>query len=252
MIQVGIRITPPLVPLLEVEGLVDYVLLDLGHRQPWSLAKKTWARQLRKRLPICIHAFDSLCSIDAFDSTALDCIEEAVEVSRASWFSEHIGFTVPHGQMAITFASPLTAEAIEAMSANASLLCEYLRIPVLLEDLGRPIAWPWDIVSEVEAIQQLLRKTQCDLLLDLSQASTTAVARGLTTVDYLHLLPLDRVREIHIEPTLEYGQSWQNEFDILELILPLTSAQAITIERLPNAGDDSRHYLQRVRKLCTT
>src|SRR5262249_58805312 len=47
-------------------------------------------------------------------------------------------------------------------------------------------------------LREVVRRTGCGLLLDVSNVQVCAVNHGFDPIDYIDAFPLDRVREIHL------------------------------------------------------
>lgn len=232
-VQIGVRINAAVARALPSwKDLIDYVLVEFAGSRPWTDEQRQRVRQVREGVDIVLHGFDSLSRPDSFSAETLQAMESMIEESDPLWFSEHICFTVPRaidGQDGVTtFAAPLTPQTIDTVCANAIRLRDSADVPFLLENLGRPILWPWDVVDEVEAIRRIVTETGCELLLDLDQSRTSAMLRGMSLAEYVRELPLDRVHEVHVGLETEVD-------DVLEELLSHGRVRAITLE---GAGDD--------------
>jgi hypothetical protein len=223
-------------------GEIDYLLVEFRGRTPWPEEVQRRLVELEGDIGVALHGFDSLSSPGEFDDETLGQIGHMVESSGARWLSEHICFAFPHNGRTLTFAAPLTPAAIDTVCANAVRLRDHIGIPVLVENLGRPVLWPWDTVDEIEAIGHIIRESECGLLLDLDQAATSAQSRGITTRHYVERLPLAYVYEVHL------GMG-QESLDLLQHILGLAPVRAITLEGMSDNLDDTRAFLDQMRKV---
>jgi uncharacterized protein (UPF0276 family) len=242
MIKIGARVTSTLEPIAKCVDLLDYILIEFSSGLPLSDQQRALAAQIRGHTDIVLHGFDSLTTPDAFDDDALSHVRETVDCVGALWLSEHICFAMSRDGLVTTLAAPLTPQSIETICANAIRLRDELSSPLLLENLGRLVVWPWDIVDEVEAIHEILSATGCHLLLDLEQADTSAETRGISLSQYVRLLPLDRVYEVHV------GTDEDAFLSVLEEMLSLAPIQAITLE---GAGYDHAGTRRQLERLCT-
>lgn len=105
-----------------------------------------------------------------------------------------------------------------------SFLVQELHLPVALENLDYHPSGAYEYVCQPDFINQIFREyPDLYLLLDIAHASISAMAllggdpqnRLDITKNYLTLLPLDRVIEIHINsPTFENGQLLDSHFPI--------------------------------------
>jgi uncharacterized protein (UPF0276 family) len=241
-LRIGVRANLASTSIDKLTGDVDYILVTFRAREPWSDERRTRVAQLRRLVDFSLHGLDSFSSEHEFDGEALAQIQQMVEGSGAGWLSEHICFATPYQDYTLTFAATLTPESIDTVIANAVRLRNHLNIPLLLENLGRPVIWPWDTIDEIEAIQHITRASGCFLLLDLEQAVGGAETRGVPVREYVAQLPLDSVYEVHI------GMD-EESLSLLQEVLALAPVRAITLEGIADDVDDTRRALEHLREL---
>ncbi|HEY0069556.1 MAG TPA: DUF692 family protein [Chloroflexia bacterium] len=251
--QIGVRVARDTGPLLaEVSSVVDYVLLEFmpgSALSPWQLYALD---ALGKSKAVTLHGFHSLSSPGIFTQEVIGPIQEAVDRSGASWYSEHICFALinAEGSDVVTLAAPLDDETLQAICENAAVLREHLSVPLLLENLGRPIIWPWDDIDEIDAVHQIVNQTGCELVLDLAQAATSAATRGQSLLDYVMLFPHGRIREIHIGPDgTEIGQEY---LEVLQALLRAGPFRAVTVEGAEEDYQVALRCIEQLRDLSAT
>ena len=231
--QIGIRVERDSGPLLtEIASLVDYVLLEFHPQAPLSPWQLYTLDSLEKSRAVTLHGFHSLSTPGVFTQEAIDRIQEAVDRSGASWYSEHICFALTNeaGSDIVTLAAPLDEQTLQIVCENAVGLKNRLSVPLLLENLGRPVIWPWDDIDEIDAIHQIGNRTGCKLVLDLAQAATSAHTRGQPLLDYVASYPGDSIHEIHIGPEGEGKELGEEYLGALHALLRAGEIQAVTVE----------------------
>ncbi|MEQ8675779.1 MAG: DUF692 family protein [Aggregatilineales bacterium] len=84
---------------------------------------------------------------------------------------------------------------------------------------------PWDVTPgyavpraaiEPEVIRQVVHETGCGLLLDLAHARMSALYLGMDVEDYIHRLPVQSLRELHLcgvkyDPNID---AWRDHFEM--------------------------------------
>ncbi len=205
------------------------------------------ARQVYSHMPMLLHNSLyqwSLTHVDGMHhKNAAQVTVERLAVARSPWYSLHLGFsssTVDFINEAMVAISPQQSreEVFERSCTVINRLINLLDVPVLIENLDYNPTGAYEYVCETDFINQVLDNTEAYLLLDLAHAQVTAAAYGLEVRDYLYQLPLDRVRQIHLNrPGYRDGRLVNSHLDLLaadylllEEILEKTSPWAVTLE----------------------
>ncbi len=153
------------------------------------------------RAPVIPHGVKlSLGSAEGIDNAHLDRIATLCKQLRAPCFSEHVSF-VRSGGTEIGHLTPLprTRDALAVITRNVEAARRRLPdIPLLLENVANPFFWPGDEMTEAQFYQEVVRRTGCDLLLDVSNLYANARNQGLDPLQALAEFPLERVRLAHV------------------------------------------------------
>ncbi len=149
--------------------------------------------------------------------------------------------------------TPMSDDEIHAlMSRQIQVFKSNLRVPLLLENTPdspqdrtvfdhRPYA-------EADKISRLLRENGVGLLLDLTHAKITALYRGWNIYEFLRGLPLDRIREIHVNgsgyddqgfPADTHQAMDTADYDLLEWVLGLARPDVVTLEYNGVSGESA-------------
>ena len=192
----------------------------------------------------------------------LTVTRRALEQTRAPWLSVHLGYSAAHVTFRNGFqaASPTLkrSQTVSSIIANISALKAQLDVPLLLENSDYNPSGAYEHICEPEVIRTVLEATDTYFLLDLSHAQVSASRLGLAIDDYLAELPLERVRQLHVngprpvEPTsdtLEDVHETMREADyaLLKSVLAKTHPWAVTLEY----GRDADALLAQVDRLQT-
>ncbi len=169
-------------------------------------------------------------------------LEKYLAVTRSRWVSCHIRLlSALELRLALGWHIFLPANRPErrkqGVIAAVRRLKRWAPLPVLLENMPcshmrqRLEADPW-VTSEI------LETTACDLLLDLAHVRVGAQYFDLSPADYLGLLPLRKVRQIHLSgPRMRAGRLYdahepmgEEDYSLLEWTLARTDPEVVTLE----------------------
>ncbi|MEG0521742.1 MAG: DUF692 family protein [Clostridia bacterium] len=86
-------------------------------------------------------------------------------------------------------------------------------------------------------ISNAIKVTSCNLLLDTAHATISANTLGMTVYEYLDLLPLDKVKEVHFSGTkhadgkiYSHIRARKHDYELLEYVLKRTTPEFLTLE----------------------
>ena len=199
---------------------------------PWLLHNSVWDWSLAH--PQALEQKDVLAVTD-----------RALEQTRAPWLSVHLGYSAAHVtfQNGFQVASPILerSQIVDNIIANINALKAELDVPLLLENSDYNPSGAYEYICEPEVIRTVLEATDTYFLLDLSHAQVSASRLGLTVEDYLAELPLERVRQLHVngprlvEPashTLEdvHETMRETDYELLGETLEHTRPWTVTLE----------------------
>jgi len=168
---------------------------------------------------------------------------QRLEQSRSPWYSLHLGFSVEEVDFydeAMQGISPLQPRNLVLGFCIDRLrqLKALLPVAILIENLDYNPTQAYEYVCEPGFIQTVLKETDTGLLLDLAHAQVTAHAFGVSVWDYISQLPLDKVRQIHLNrPGWREGRLVDahlaletEDYTLLEQILTNCHPWAVTLE----------------------
>jgi uncharacterized protein len=156
--------------------------------------------RLARTVPVSIHGVSlGLATVSPIDARRLEGFARLVgEVEPESW-SEHLAFVrsgdIELGHLA---APPRTAATIEAVSQHVELARRQIGSYPSLENVATPLEPPGSDRSEEEWLNDVLKGSPSNLLLDLHNLHTNATNFGFDPLAVLDALPPHRIRTIHI------------------------------------------------------
>lgn len=195
---------------------------------------------------------EALTQRDARDHTL-----RVLEQTQAPFFSLHLGFSaadVVCRESMLPRSEPLPRDVLfQTICRNLRDLAAALPVPTIIENLDYNPGGAYEYVCEPDFISDVLADTGVGLLLDLAHAQVSASRLGLTIDAYLARLPLERVRQIHLNgPRLLDGQLYdahetltEADYALLAAVLQVTQPWAITLEY----DRDEHAIIEQLRRL---
>jgi uncharacterized protein (UPF0276 family) len=170
---------------------------------------------------------------------------QRLSLTRSPWYSLHLGFSSAEvdfvGNFMLALSPVLPPDLI--LERCVRLLLELRALlgdgkMVLVENLDYNPGGAYETVCTPAFISQVVKETGTKLLLDLAHARISAAALGLGVEDYLLQLPLEQVRQLHVnspgwngERLWDAHEALQAEDEaLLEWVLLRCQPLALTLE----------------------
>lgn len=178
---------------------VDFLEITADHYLDATRAKCEELELLADHFTLIPHGLSlSLGSAEGLDADYRDKLLELVNRLQPPWWSEHIAFTradrIDIGHLAPV---PFSHEALDVLVANIREVQQRTDVPLILENITQTLVMPGAEMGEAEFVAELLDRTGCGLLLDVTNLHTNATNHGYDPIAFLDELPLDRVVQLH-------------------------------------------------------
>ncbi|HPH96300.1 MAG TPA: DUF692 family protein [Anaerolineaceae bacterium] len=240
MIRLGMTDCPA------VRGLMSRGALKLDYLEVHGpYAEK--AREAYPEHPMLLHNALyqwSLAHSRGLAHRAADCLTlERLALTRSPWYSLHLGFSaeeVDFFDEAMHALSPILPPELifERTCAVLNDLTARLDLPVLIENLDYNPGGAYETVCQPDFIRRVLAEAPVFLLLDLAHARISAEAQGLAVREYLERLPLEKVRQVHVNRPQRHAQRlWdaheamqEEDYGLLAWVLDRAQPWAVTLE----------------------
>lgn len=191
------------------------------------------------------HAINlSLGSAEGLDTDYLSKLAALIRRLNPPWWSEHICFTKAGG-VDIGHLSPLpyTHEAASVLCRNIEQVRRHFDVPLILENITYMVTVPGAQMTEAQFLTEVAERSDCGLLLDVTNLYTNAVNHDYNAHAFLEQLPLERVVQLHF-----VGGHWHNGvlidshshstpqqvWTLMDEVLARVPAKAIVLERDEN------------------
>jgi len=224
---------------------VDFLEIVADHYLDASREKRRELDLLADHFPIIPHALDlSLGSAEGVDEAYLDKLAELIDHLQPPWWSEHISFTRAGGVL-IGHLSPLpnTRESIETLCRNIEYVRNRINTPLILENITYIVKFPFSEMEEADFLTEVLERTDCGMLLDVTNLFSNSTNHKFDAISFLDRLPMERIVQLHFA-----GGHWhdgmlidshsepapQEVWSLMETVLERVSVKGVILERDKN------------------
>jgi uncharacterized protein len=179
--------------------------------------------------------------------TFLRGVKTVCELVRAPYYSDHLAVTQSAG-IDLGHLSPLpyNAHTLAGVVDNIGRVQDFLDLPFVLENITETHLMPGSTMDSADFLHQVVERTGCGLLLDVTNLYTNSVNLAFDPMEYARRLPLHAVVQVHLA-----GGIWsrgklidshsapvpRQVWDLFEALLPATRVKASLIERDDNYPD---------------
>jgi uncharacterized protein (UPF0276 family) len=180
-------------PVDFVEVISENFMVDGG--RPLDIIDR-----VRERYRVALHGVSmNLGSANEVDADYLRRLRKLASRVDPLWISDHVSWTGIDGFSSHDLLPlPYTDEALDAMATNIAIAQDVLGRALVLENPSTYLAFAHTTMTEAAFLTALCERTGCYLLLDVNNIYVSATNHGLDPDDWLHGLPLDRVRQVHL------------------------------------------------------
>lgn len=156
--------------------------------------------RVREHYPVTLHGVGmSLGSVDALNLDYLARLKKLVARIEPAYISDHLAWISIDGHHVHDLLPlPYTEEALTNFVTRVCEAQDYLGRRLLIENPSSYMGYKDADMTECEFLQELVKRADCDLLFDVNNLYVSSRNHGFDPLEYLHALPADRVREIHL------------------------------------------------------
>lgn len=182
--------TRPLVPFFEVH---PESFLANPHATELLL-------QIAEHYPISIHTVGvSVGSASGIDRTHLLRVKALVDRVNPVLLSGHVAWSTHEGEyLNDLLPLPYTDESLSVLTRHVHEVQDAFSRPFLLENPSSYVGFTNSTMTEPEFLTELVARTDCRLLVDVSNIHLSAHNMGFDAHAYLRALPWSAVDELHL------------------------------------------------------
>ena len=224
---------------------IDWCEVIAEHYINVTLDKLDQLSSLAKTFPIVPHCIDLSIGTDTpVEPEYLDGLSALVERVDAPWFTDHLCFTRVQGYN-LGQLTPLqfSEETVEIVGRKIRQLKEKVPKPFLLENITYYFEFPGSEMAEPAFIRRVLENADIGMLLDLCNLYINSINHRYDPYEFLRLIPLDRVVQLHIAGGHQHHAKWIDShshavhaevFRLLEFVVTHAPVKGILLERDDN------------------
>jgi hypothetical protein len=156
--------------------------------------------RIREHYPLSLHGVGlSLGAQAPPDETHLDRLAQLIARYEPASFSEHLAWST-HGGRFFNDLLPVVYDraTLDRVCRHIDRVQERLGLRLLLENPATYVEFERSTIDEAAFLREVVRRTGCGLLLDVTNAVVSCTNHGRDVSAYLRALPLDAVGEIHL------------------------------------------------------
>lgn len=218
-----------------IEILADNHMLDEEPNKAIQHLKK-------KGIQIAQHSIGlSLGGAHLPDLYYIDQLNRLGDIYGATVFSEHIAL-VRSGCIEAGHLLPVkrTEETLAVLVENINFASSKLKRPLVLENIASFVEWPGNTIDEAEFLSSLVKETDCNLLLDISNLLANSINNQFDACKYIENLPLSRIEYMHVAGGIHskgvyhdtHGHALNEEvLDLLKYACELVQSPSVLLER---------------------
>ncbi len=163
--------------------------------------------KIRRDYPMVMHGVSlSIGSTDPLDLNYLRELKNLVQRVQPAWVSDHICWTgVDHANLHDLLPMPNTEAALKHLVERVEQVQEFLGQRIALENASTYVAFTADEMPEWEFVAELVKRADCNLLLDVNNVHVSAVNHGFDARRFIDAMPAERIVQIHMAGHEDHG-----------------------------------------------
>lgn len=155
-------------------------------------------KELAERYPITTHGLSlSLGSPAPLDEAFLSELKDFLTTHQIRYYSEHLSYCSDNGHLYDLMPIPFTEEAAVYVADRIRRSQDILGQKIAVENVSYYAA-PSQEMAEIDFINTVLERADCDLLLDVNNIYVNSINHGYNAADFLSRLPWQRIRYCHV------------------------------------------------------
>jgi uncharacterized protein (UPF0276 family) len=162
--------------------------------------------RMRRDRPVVLHGVSlSIGGVDPLDERYLRTLRALADRFEPAWVSDHLCWTSRDAHhLHDLLPLPWTEELLLHLAPRIARVQDALGRRLVLENVSTYLAFEGEM-AEWEFLAELVRRTDCDLLLDVNNVYVSARNHGFDPRRYVDAMPADHVAQIHLAGHTDHG-----------------------------------------------
>lgn len=131
------------------------------------------------------------------DRVLIGKIRDFLNQHQVLVYSEHLSYTGDQGHLYDLLPLPMTEEAVDHVAQRIIQTQDLLGRQIAIENVST-YASPFAEMSESEFVQEVIRRSDCLLLLDINNVYVNSVNHKFDPKKYILSMPQDRISYLHV------------------------------------------------------
>ena len=155
-------------------------------------------REYTERFPFVCHGLSlSIGSPAPLDMALLKNIKAFIREHDIRYYTEHLSYCSDAGHLYDLMPIPFTEQAVDYVAGRIRQVQDFLGQRIAMENVSYYAA-PQQEMSEIDFVNEVLNRADCDLLLDVNNIYVNSINHRYDPFEFLDALPGDRVGYVHI------------------------------------------------------
>ncbi|MEE9327192.1 MAG: DUF692 domain-containing protein [Cocleimonas sp.] len=156
--------------------------------------------KIRADYPMVMHGVSlSIGSTDPLDKTYLKQLKQLATRVEPYWISDHLCWTsVNQLNSHDLLPLPYNETTIDHVAERIRRVQDYLGRQLLIENLSSYVSYNESEISEWEFLNEIARRADCHVLLDINNIFVSAHNHHFEPTDYINGIDIDRVMQFHL------------------------------------------------------
>lgn len=156
--------------------------------------------RIREHYPIAMHGVSlSIGGCDPLNQDYLFNLKKLNDRVKPLWISDHLCWTgIDSINTHDLLPLPYSEEAINHVVKRIKQVQAYLGCQILLENVSSYVTFKEASLTEWDFLSAVATQADCFILLDINNIYVNAFNHGFSADEYLHSIPLDRVKQFHL------------------------------------------------------
>jgi len=164
-------------------------------------------RRVRRDYPVVLHGVSlSIGSTDPLDSGYLSRLAALAAEVEPAWISDHLCWAGVGGHQAHDLLPlPYTEESLAHVVGRIARVQERLGRRIAIENVSSYLTYADSAIPEWEFLRAVAERADCGILLDVNNIFVSATNHAFDPLDYLAVLPPERIWQFHLAGHSDHG-----------------------------------------------